>query len=364
MTAAYPGPRRVRCPTCMDEFDWVESGGVYLYDEYEGQGQYQLVDVSELAPVKAAVVRREGYQRCPNPSNDAPAHYLPASYASFEDPIVIGLVGAPLSGKTHLLTAMISEAHAGGLAPYGLATAPLDFLRHEQFRRSHLDPFEKGLQLGGSRSGLLEYADSLVLRRGDHAWPVTFFDVSGEDLQQAGMLDRGGRFLYGANALIFAHALEDPDDDGLAGVHRVRRRENRAFTLALERIRSFRSAAEVAAVPATIAVTMADRLRYVPPADQWLRRGPEYLLDAESAYQESRDAYAYLYKEGAVSSLQPFEVFTRCSLHFVSASGGDVSAEKQEFPRGVRPLRVLLPLVALLAMAGVIDDARTAWTGR
>jgi hypothetical protein len=358
---AYGG-RRVLCPTCMDEFDWIESGGVWLFDD--DARDFQLVDVSDLSPLKQAQVRRDGYQRCPNPSGDAAEHYLPASYLTYEAPLVIGLVGGRSSGKTHLLTAMIAETYAGGLARYGINPGPLDFLRHDLFRASHLVPFEEGQQLGGSRSGLLDYADSLVLRRGDRAWPVTFFDVAGEDLLQPGMRGLGGRFLLGANALIFAHALDDlgGDANGVLTTRRSRR-ENRAFTLSLERLRSFRTAAQVAELPATIAITKADRLRFVPPADRWLRQGNDEPLTAAAAQNESRDAYAYLYKEGAAASLAPFDVFTRCTLHFVSASGGDASDETKAFPRGVRPMRVLQPLVALLAMAGIVDGPELAGTG-
>lgn len=356
------GARSVLCPTCMDHFDWIETGGVWLFDD--DARDYQLVDVSDLPPLKQAQVRRDGYQRCPNPSHDAPEHYLPASYLTYEDPLVIGLVGGPRSGKTHLLTAMIAETYAGGLARYGIKHGPLDFLRHDQFRASHLVPFEEGQQLGGSRSNLLEYADSLVLRRDNRAWPVTFFDVSGEDLIRPGMRDLGGRFLLGANALIFAHALDElgGEADGRITTRRSRR-ENRAFTFALERLQSFRSPADVADLPVTIAVTKADRLRFVPPADRWLRHGNDEPLTAAAARGESRDAYAYLHKEGAVASLAPFDVFTRCTLHFVSASGGDVSHEDKAYPRGVRPLRVLQPLVALLAMAGIIDEPQLRGMG-
>jgi hypothetical protein len=346
----------------MDEFAWIETGGVWLYDD-DIRG-YQLVDVSDLTPLKQAQVRRDGYQRCPNPSGDAPEHYLPATYLTYENPLVIGLVGGPRSGKTHLLTAMIAETYAGGLARYGVNPGPLDFLQHDKFRASHLVPFEEGQQLGGSVSGLLDYADSLVLRRGDRAWPVTFFDVAGEDLLQPGTRGLGGRFLLGANALIFAHALDDLGGEVNGAVTTRRsRRENRAFTLALERLRSFRTAAQVAALPATIAITKADRLRFVPPADRWLRHGAEEPLTATTALAESRDAYAYLHKEGAVASLAPFDVFTRCTLHFVSASGGDVSHEAKAYPRGVRPMRVLQPFVALLAMAGILDGPELAGLG-
>lgn len=357
--------RVVRCPTCMDTFEWIDAGEVWRYDDAERQ--YELINISRLDSAKQAAMRRNGYHRCPNPSEDAPEHYLPASYATYEDPLVVGLIGAPESGKTHLLTAMIREAHAGGLAPYGLTVSALDFLRHQEFCSKFIDRFEEGLQLPGTGRNVLEYADGLLLRGASGlVRPVTFFDVAGEDLQSAASSGRGGRFLIGANALIFAHAAEDPLDlEERAKVKRnsLMQGENRAFTLALERVRAVRTEAEAAAIPAAAALTKADRLRYVSPADKWLRRGTERRLDASMLHAESRDAFAYLYQQGAAASLAPFEVFSRCTLHFVSASGGDVSVDKSEFPRGVRPMRVMQPLVAILAMAGVISGSEAGKVG-
>lgn len=349
----------------MDTFEWVDNDTVWLYDDAERQ--YQSIDISHWDPVKQAAMRRDGYHRCPNPSQDAPEHYLPASYASYGDPLVVGLIGAPESGKTHLLTAMIREAHAFGLAPYGLRASPLDFLRHQEFCSKFSDRFGEGLQLPGTGKNVLEYADGLLLRDSSGLGrPVTFFDVAGEDLQSAVSSGRGGRFLIGANALIFAHAAEDPLD--LEERAKVKRNsstqgENRAFTLALERIQAVRTEAQTAAIPAAVVLTKADRLRYVSPADKWLRRGTERALDAALLHAESRDVFAYLYQQGAAASLMPFEVFSRCTLHFVSASGGDVSVGKAEFPRGVRPMRVIQPLVAILAMAGVISGPEAEKVG-
>lgn len=349
----------------MDTFDWIDTDVVWLYNEADRQ--YELIDIGGLDPVKQAARLRDGYYKCPNPSGDAPEHYLPACYGSYEDPLVVGLIGTPESGKTHLLTAMIREAHAGGLAPYDLTVSALDFLRHQEFRSKFINRFEEGLQLAGTGTNVLEYADGLLLRGpGGLVRPVTFFDVAGEDLQSAASSGRGGRFLIGASALIFVHSTEDPlDIEERTSVERNSgtQGENRAFTLALERVQAVRTDAEAAAIPAAIALTKADRLRYVVPADKWLRRGAEVTLDASLIHAESRDAFAYLHQQGAAASLAPFKVFSRCTLHFVSASGGDVSVGKSEFPRGVRPMRVIQPLVAILAMTGVINGPEAGKVG-
>src|SRR5262249_32107577 len=88
MTMSGPA-RMVRCPTCMDTFNWIDTGVVWLYNDTKRQ--YEAIDISDLEPVKQAATRRDGYYLCPNPSRDAPEHYLPASYATYDDPLVVGL---------------------------------------------------------------------------------------------------------------------------------------------------------------------------------------------------------------------------------------------------------------------------------
>lgn len=222
--------RRVRCPICADEFPWPDDPTISVFDEDDGS--YQLIDISSLPPAKQADLVRRGYRQCPNPSEDTDAHYLPATYNDYRDPLVIGLVGAPASGKTHLLTAMIRQAYQGGLNAYGITTSALDFRRHAEFRRLYITPFERGDALPGTVAGIVEAADILLLRgpRGERA--VTFFDVAGEDLESTSALNRATRFLVGANAVIFVYAPEDQLETGRP----VAASENRSFDLAVERL--------------------------------------------------------------------------------------------------------------------------------
>jgi hypothetical protein len=348
--------RRVRCPICADEYAWPEEPVISLYDAEHSR--YDLVDVSALTPAKQADLARRGYRECPNPSGDTPAHHLPATYADYSDPLVVGLVGASTSGKTHLLTAMIRQAYTGGLRPYRITTTALDFHRHAHFREDYIEPFERGGALPATETGIVEAADILLLRGPAGDRPVTFFDVAGEDLESPEARNRASRFLVGADAVIFVHASEDP----LETQRPVAESENKSFDLAIERLRGVDRAGPL---PATVAVTKSDRLRYQPPADRWLRRGDEQVLDAARIRAESRDVYAYLHHIGAGASLRPFESFARSTMHFVSASGGDAvgDAKKKWFPRGVRPTRVLEPLVSILAMTGVIPGPEAEKVG-
>ncbi|WP_214406131.1 hypothetical protein [Pseudonocardia lacus] len=327
-----------------------------VYDET--RTAYDEVDVNGLEPVKRADLLRRGYRRCPNPSADMPEHYLPATWGDYADPLAIGLVGLTSSGKTHLLTAMIREAHRGGLLPYGVQVRPLDFVRHNSFKQTFIGPFERGVELPGTGSDVVDAADILLLRAGGQVRPLMFFDVNGEDLKNYDVRSRAGRFVLSVNAAIFVHGAEEVRNDAGSG-------ENPTFELSIERILNRPMLSDI---PVSIALTKADRLRYVPPADRWLRRAePNFAWRDVRA--ESRDVYAYLYRSGAIASLAPYESFSRCSLHFVSASGGDaVHAERGRssgvFPRGIRPLRVLDPLISLLSMTGFLRVPEAERMGR
>jgi len=83
-----------------------------------------------------------------------------------------------------------------------------------------------------------------------------------------------------------------------------------------------------------------------------MRRRSDGKVDVVSIRAESRDAFALLHEHGAGSWLQPYYRCRKCTLHFASATGGEVVDSR--YPRGARPSRVLEPLIALFAMTGVI----------
>jgi hypothetical protein len=280
-----------------------------------------------------------------------PTHFLPATYWSYRDPLVIALVGAPMSGKTMLLAAMIREAFRDGLTAYGVQTAALDLRRHDAYQRRFVAPFEGGELLPGTHEGITEPADILLMRSPTGSRPVVFYDVAGEDLLRTDAFGPSTRHLLAADAVLFVHPLDDPADANTAW----------CFELTSERLLSRPGGAQH--IPAAIAVTKSDRLRYVPPVDRWLRSSETSPLDAARIRAQSRDVYAYLHSRDALGSLRPYEFLDRCTLHFVSATGGDpipigpvTDPARLRFPRGVRPAQVLAPLVAILAMTGVISD--------
>ncbi|MFE1905567.1 hypothetical protein ACFW96_18175 [Streptomyces gardneri] len=96
-------------------------------------------------------------------------------------------------------------------------------------------------------------------------------------------------------------------------------------------------------------------MRFEPTVDRWLGRALPGRYDPAEARGESRDAYAFLAHHASPAWLKPFDDCANCSLHFVAATGGQARGDR--FPHGVRPRRVLAPLLSLFAMCGLLPGA-------
>lgn len=374
MTApnGYPvarGPRRVTCPTCLDTFVWDESE---LLEYSVKEGQYTAARLPDRGnAVKFLDARSRCYVRCPNPSKDASNHHLPATYADYADPLVIALVGRPRSGKTHLLVAMVRELLGGMAGGYGITAKVVDNRLHAAFKKNLLDPFEGGRALPGTKNALANYVAWVLVEVGGVRRPLVFFDVAGEDFQ--GVSDeRSTRFLLNTGALLFAEdtahvileSAEERDlsvDPSLANPHGVSA-TNEFIAYAVDRLRIL--GGKERDLPAAVVLTKSDRLGYLPPVDRWIRRDTRGLLSARHFLDESRDVFALLHRAGAHTVAGLYREFNRCTLHFASATGGAIAGDKDIYPGGVRPMRVLQPLIALLAMAGVITGAEADQVGR
>ncbi|QFZ19634.1 hypothetical protein [Saccharothrix syringae] len=341
-------PAPVRCPVCLDSYPPPDDG---LWRRDDDGKYHELIQAGE-DPLKRGADLVNTYRRCPNPSQDTAEHYLPANYFAHDPPLVVALVGRPGAGKTHLLAAMVrGVVEHNGLTRHGLTAVPMDLHRHDAYRTSFLEPVGRGERLPGTPERLTDPVEILLLRGARGTRPLVLFDVAGEDLQAVGDGDLA-RFLVGTDALIFVHGLE-PVPDG---------RGDQALEMSLARLQAV---PDLARLPAAIVATKADRLRYHAPVDGWLRfehSGPD-APDPRVVHLESRDVYAFLHHRGEHGALAPFSVFDRCTLHFASASGGEAAPDRPVFPRGFAPSRVLQPLVAVLAMTGVLDGPGVAEVG-
>jgi hypothetical protein len=356
-------PKVVTCPICLDRFPWDESE-VLEYSLKDGKFNPARKPASGN-PTKLADARQKWYVRCPNPSEDSPNHHLPATCADYPDPLVIALVGRPRSGKTHLVVAMIRELMNGMAAGCVQQVHPLDHFQHQSFHRNFLKPFERGNRLPPTPNDLGRYLTWLVVESGATKRPLVFFDVAGEDFLIGD--GRSTRFLQGAGAVlvvedsphVFANSAEESDpSDGRVSGGLGASATNETVQVALSRLPEGGKH-----LPAAVTLTKSDRLRYQRPVDRWMRHDPGGRLSAKDLLAETRDVYALLHSVGATSMTKLYSDFERCTYHFVSATGGAVAGDGK-FAAGIRPQRVLSPLLALLAMSGVITGPDAKMVGR
>lgn len=340
----------VTCPICCETIPWADDA-TDVYEWVARDGRYNRIDLSLLASrTKRDFRRSQCYVLCPAPVLDPLyQHYLPANYHVNGPPVVIGLVGRPSAGKTHLLVAMLAELFRGSGASYGLTRVlPLDVKQHLEFEQELMRPFLAGQKLTATYSGVRRYAESVRLTTQAGTRTVVFFDIAGEDFRLFGSEGQPSEFLLNVSAVLFVEDIGEVTSAGnewingaMAVLDHVPHRDK---------------------LPVAIVLTKSDQERYTEPVDRWLREPPPESRSALRFDEESRDVYAWLYRNKATFLLDLVDSFDRCTLHFTSASG--IAAEGDRFPRAVRPARVLQPLVAVLATIGAFPRHDGAVVGR
>jgi hypothetical protein len=342
----------VMCPICLGNIPNWGDLDYWRWDATMGDGDYVRIDIpSDLNPTQRARFTHNAFVRC-TASTDVTtvAHYLPARYGSFGIPVLLGFVGLTQSGKTHLLASMIGEIE--GLSAYGVDVAPLDRATHQDFLERSVKPLITGHRVlpGTPDDASTTLTDAFVVRqRNGLERVVAMFDVSGGDLVRR---DSTKEFLWIADGLFF---VVDPDhiEDSKVG--------DDAFSNVLDII-----GARPTAGPASAAIVLnkADKVRFEEPIARWLRAG-DGQLDPTEFLRESADVYAYLEQHHAAALTKPFQACRKATLHVASPTGGAQEGmdKTSRYPRGVTPLRVLRPLVAMLAMTGVLTGPEAERVG-
>jgi hypothetical protein len=338
----------VVCPICLSEIEDWHKLGFWRWDA--SRGEYAELPVSsDLNERQRVRFLRGAHVRCPAPQDTEPAHYLPVNYGRFGRPVLLGFAGLTKSGKSHLLASMVGAIENRELEAYGITSRPIDHARHQRFLEEWVNPLiSHNKVLHGTREGIVEFADAFLMSyQGGPERPVALFDVAGGDLAR---VDETNQFLWIADGLFF---VIDPD-------HMITRRVgDETFSNVLDVIRE---SAHPGPVSAAIILNKADKLRFDEPVTRWLRSESK-TLDAAEFLRESADVYAYLHAKEAGALAGPYQVCDKATLHVASPTGGSGDGEGGVYPRGVTPRRVLRPLVAMLAMTGVLTGPEAEQVG-
>jgi Double-GTPase 2 len=353
VTPAAPPPARdsggaskVQCPFCLGDIpDWDK------LDRWQWKpeaGEYEKIEADDnLSEAQRRRVLGGAQVRCPFSS--ASAHYLPVDYGRFGEPVHLGFVGVTKSGKSHLLSAIVHAIEERELEPYGIRFSPLDHALHQRFVGEWVAPlFDHDKVLPDTSEALETFVDAfLVSHNGGVQRPIVLFDVAGGVLSGLYERDRDKAppFLSIASGLFFIIAPEHVEG---------RRSSDAAFSNVLDRLQEYGRLDQTNAV---IVLNKADMLRFEPRIARWLRAETNP-LDLVELLRESADLYGYLrHRRPALN--RPYQDCARATIHVASPTGGSDDGSGT-YPRGVTPRRVINPLVAMLAMTGLLSGP---WTG-
>jgi Double-GTPase 2 len=348
-----PAPA-VMCPICLGVIPNWSDLDYWRWDATIGEGGYVRIDIPpDLNPTQRARYTHGAYVRCPASTDvTTVAHYLPARYGRFGDPVLLGFVGLTQSGKTHLLASMIGQISE--LSAYGVDVTELDRATHRAFVEDSVKPLIAGHKVlpGTPDDASTTLTDALIVRQVNGPdRVVALFDVSGGDLTQR---ESTKEFLWIADGLFF---VIDPDRIQSSKVG------DESFSNVLD-IMSQRPRG--GSVCAAIVLNKADKARFDEPIARWLRAG-NGTLDPTDFLRESADVYAYLENHQATELAKPYQVCRKATMHVASPTGGAQEGlegvDKSNYPRGVTPLRVLRPLAAMLAMTGVLTGPQAEQIG-
>ncbi|MEV6194031.1 hypothetical protein AB0M19_16730 [Streptomyces sp. NPDC051920] len=355
-----------RCPSCLQD---LRFDGSQLFLPDPRTNELTAWDpASEPNDLRREDQLNRAFLKCPNGS--AQPHFLPVPYLLHGKPFTVAFVGQSGTGKTHLLAAMMAEIGRGGLDSLGIRCRSVNSSQHHAFLARAVNELEAGRVLPATTpTEFVEFTDALLVTVNGRTRPVAFFDIAGESLHLPGNVTE---FLLGVDALIFVvdalRALRlrqltlareaagiRPQNLGIA---------DPTFTTVLDRLPRREGLCDV---PTAIVLNKCDVLRFEPPIDHWLREEarPVSAPDPTLVFEESQDVYAFLAHHQATPWLRPFTECRRCTLHFVSAtgmspavphsSGGGAGSPATAFAGGIRPRRVLGPLLSIFQMWGLLE---------
>ncbi|TRO58553.1 TRAFAC clade GTPase domain-containing protein [Streptomyces sp. IB201691-2A2] len=363
----------VRCPSCLENLHFDDKQ-LFVPDPQTNK-LTPWDPASEPNGMRRQDQLNQAFLKCPNES--AQRHFLPVPYLLFGRPLTIAFVGQSGTGKTHLLAAMMAEIGRGGLDSLGIRCRSVNTSQHHAFLARAVNELEAGRVLPATRiTDFVEFTDALLVTVNGRTRPVAFFDIAGESLQLPGKVTE---FLLGVDALIFVvdalRALRLKQlipARATAGVPQQQAGiADPTFSAVLDRLPRD---GDLCDVPTAVVLNKCDVLRFEPPIDHWLREDGriESSPDPVQAFRESQDVYAFLMHHQAAPWLRPFVECRRCTLHFVSATGmspavlpavnghSGPAGQPTAFTGGIRPRRVLGPLLSVFQMCGLLDSSGPA----
>jgi hypothetical protein len=204
-------PRKVICPYCFDEFLLEE----ILFDSFSGgepvPARYTLIDRMLRRPPQppknkwGQVLSRK---LCPHNK-----HHLPFT-AGMQESLVIGVIGAKYSGKSHYIASLVDQLSGQVGADFQASLMPVTDETADRYRREFYEPlFAQGLELPATIPNPppliydFNLSGKLWGEKNNRTVTLALYDTAGEDLENSERVRQMVRYLGVASGIIF---LVDP----------------------------------------------------------------------------------------------------------------------------------------------------------
>lgn len=205
-------PRTVICPRCFDEFPVAQM----LYTSFGNDGDAQTGHYNWLNRVlrrpPQAPSNKQG-QRLTRKIGPSCKHDLPFT-AGAQESLIIGLIGAKYSGKSHYVAALVRRLQEQVCNDLQAALIPMSDETQDRYQREFYEPlFGSGLELPvtvGAPPPLiydLTLSGSLWNEERNRAVTLTLYDTAGENLDRTDTVRQMVEYLRPASGIIF---LIDP----------------------------------------------------------------------------------------------------------------------------------------------------------
>ena len=360
----------IRCPICAGKLVWeqlplVDTSSrarielkpgrqidVQSWRQLQEQRDQQVNEVIEKHGVPS--VECSGCQRP-----------LPISYADVPA-FHVGVIGSVNASKSTFLASLYQAFATGSHAPI-TATLPALFKGSDRLDEARKQTFERCERLDRTQNASKDLAlldlDLEGTGHSENAHRVVFVDAAGEDLANAESSVRFS-FLSDLDGLIFMIDVTE-----LPRIRRLRnepeRPESPEHVLQnFLRVVEARTGSPDAGlrIPLTVVLAKCDEVEghATHGVSDFLRSNhanQDNLLSAADVRAESKAVWDFLSENVAndqlLNLLAQFELM---SLHFSSATGCAIDETTDRYRHDPRPLNVTSPLIALLALGGLLPD--------
>jgi hypothetical protein len=298
---------------------------------------------------------------------------IPIEFLSMKG-LPIALLGAKASGKSNYIGVLINEIKKKMTSPFNcsLATACSQESKKAYDDLYYRPLYEEGLTVRGTDAGTIVPPLIFPLRFMDkknrivNMTALTFYDTAGENLNDKSVMHTFNRYITNAKGIIL---LLDPlqvpkirdmlTANGFTALPDKNTETADVLNVIIDVIRNVKNIKGQIQIPLAIVFTKSDVLEQynILPENSCLKEESEHIKhgafmrpDFENTNIEMQDLINYWLDDALISNIKQFK---RYSFFGVSSLGGNPNGTKID-SKGIRPRRVLDPLLWLLAEYGYI----------